>query len=188
MNKETSFIVYDDIEVPVSALLKVEHGNRYGSVPGLDDSELAGPDELQRRVMAEEWGPVLALPVKGNRSGIRPGVDEAGGVDWGAFGTVDFERLCPFDKLRFKADKLKEQLKDITIRIGLVKERLPGKAKYLVLKYLKMGMIELDDVANHDMWCFARLHLRARRLKDEIGRLQQVNEARRQRMLERFLN
>ena len=178
MNKETSFIVYEDIEVP-GPVLRVEHGNRYGSVAGLDDDELLGPAELERAVYSQEFGPVLALPMKGNRSGIGPVVDEAGGVDWGAFGTVDFERLCPFDKLRFKADKLREERKDITIRIGLINERLPGKAKYMVIKYLKMGLIELEDVVNHDMWCLARLYLRARRLKDEIGRLQQVSEARR---------
>ena len=194
----THAVEFNEIEdVPVSALLSVNRVNRYGSVPGLDDAELAGPDELQRRVMAEEWGPVLTLPVKGNRSGIRPVVDEAGGVDWGAFGTVDFERLCPFDKMRFKADKLREegkditireQLKDLTIRMAIVKERLPAKAKYLALKYLKMGVIGMDDIVDFDMWCLARLYLRARRLRDEISRLEQVSEARRQRQLERFLD
>jgi len=122
---------YQIEDVPVSALLSVDRGNRYGSVPGLDDDELLGPAELERQVYQQEFGPVLTLPVKGNRSGVRPVVDEAGGVDWGAFGTVDFERLCPFDKMRYKVDKLREQLKDLTIRMAIVKERLPGKAKYL---------------------------------------------------------
>jgi len=178
---------YQISDLPVSALLSVEHDNRYGSIAGLDDAELLGPAELERVVYQQEFGPVLALPVKGNRSGIRPVVDESGGVDWGAFGTVDFERRFPFDKMRYKADKLREQLKDLSIRMAIVKKRLPGKAKYLVLKYLKMGIIDLEDVANFDMWCLARLYLRARRLKDEIGRLEQVSEARRQRMLEKFL-
>ncbi|MFC1604034.1 hypothetical protein ACFL5F_03310, partial [Planctomycetota bacterium] len=94
-------------DVPVSALLTVQRGSRYGSVTGLDDAELADPVELEREVVLEEWGPVLALPVKGNRSSIRPVVDESGGVDWGAFGTVDFERQSgEFDKARYKAEKL----------------------------------------------------------------------------------
>lgn len=82
MNEEASFVVCEDVEVPESGLLRRECSSRYGSVPGLDDAELADPDELEREVMLEEWGPVLALPVKGNRSNVRPVVDEAGGVDW----------------------------------------------------------------------------------------------------------
>ena len=188
MNEEASFVVCEDVEVPESGLLRRECSSRYGSVPGLDDAELADPDELEREVMLEEWGPVLALPVKGNRSNVRPVVDEAGGVDWGAFGTVDFSRTMPeFDKVRYKADKLREQLKDLMIRIGLVKERLPGKAKYMVLKYLKMGVIELEHISSFDMWCLARLYLRARRLRDEIRRLEQVSEGRMRRRLERLL-
>lgn len=186
MNEETNFVVYEDVVVPKSALLRIERGNRYGSVPGLDDSELADPVELERQVYQQEFGPVLALPVKARSSWIRPVVEESGYVDFGAFGAVDFERLCPFDKMRYKADKLREQLKDLTIRMGLVKERLPCKAKYLVLKYLKMGIIELEHISSFDMLCLARLYLRARRLRDEIWRLEQISEARRQRRLERF--
>ena len=188
MNEETSFVVCEDVEVPESALLRRDCGNRYGSVPGVDDAELADPDELEREIMLEEWGPVLALPVKDNGSGIRPVVDEAGGVDWGAFGTVDLDRYRGgFDKVRYKADKLREQLKDLMIRIGLVKERLPGKSKYMVLKYLKMRVVELEHIGSFDMWCLARLYLRARRLRDEIQRLDEVSEARMRRRLERFL-
>ena len=179
---------YQIEDMPASALLSVDRGNRYGSVPGLDDEELADPDELEREVMLEEWGPVLAVPVKGDRGGIRPVVDESGVVDWGAFGTVDFERTMPeFDRARYKADKLREQLKDLTIRMALVKERLPGKAKYMVLKYLKMGVIELGQIINTDMLALARLYLRARRLRDEIWQMEQAGEGRMRRRLERFL-
>ncbi len=124
MNEEKSFVMCEDVVVP-GPVVRVEHGNLYGSVPGLDDAELLGPAELERAVYRQEFGPVLALPVKGSRgSGIRPVVDESGGVDFGAFGTVDFDR-----------------------------------------------------------WCLGRLFLRACRLRDEIGRLEQVSEVRRQRRL-----
>jgi len=43
-------------------LVKREQANRYGSVEGLDDEELADPEELERQVFAEEWAPILALP------------------------------------------------------------------------------------------------------------------------------
>jgi len=183
MNEEASFVVCEDVVVP-GPVLRVEHGNRYGSVPGLCDDELADPAELERAVYQQEFGPVLALAVKGNRSSIRPVVDESGGVDFGAFGTVDFERMYPFDKVRYKAEKLREQLRDLMIRIGIVKERLPGRAKFLVLKFLKMGVIELEHIVDFDMLCLARLYLRARRLRDEIGRLEQVSEVRRCRLAE----
>ncbi len=182
MNTEKSFVVCEGVVVP-GPVLRAEHGSRYGSVAGLEDSELLGPAELERDVYQQEFGPVLALPVKGRGSWIRPVVDESGGVDFGAFGTVDFERMYPFDKLRFKADKLREQLKDLAIRMAIVKERLPDRAKYLVLKYLKMGVIGLEQIGSFDMWCLGRLFLRACRLRDEIGRLEQVGEVRRQRQL-----
>ena len=179
----------DEVEdVPVSALLSVERKNRYGSLPDLEDEELADPEELERLAVAEEWAPVLALPVKAGRGWVQPVVDESGGVDFGAFGTVDFERTAPeFDKARYKADRLQEKLGDLLIMVGIVKERLPGKAKYLVLKYLKMGVIDLDHIASDDMRALAMLWLRAKRLQAEIADLRESSRARWARQLEAFL-
>jgi hypothetical protein len=180
MDEEMEQMFEDDEELAAEEVtVQGEQQSRYGSVPGLDDSELADPDELEQQVMLEEWGPVLLLPVHGRSSGIRGVVDEAGELDFGAFGTVDFERtMGKFDKARYKAQKLREQLKDLTIRIGIVKERLPGKAKYLVLKYLRMGTMELDQVKDTDMLILARLYLRARRLRNEIRRLEEAGGGR----------
>jgi len=47
-------------DVPVSAVLLPLKPKRYGSVPGLEDDELADPYELERQVMMDEWGPILA--------------------------------------------------------------------------------------------------------------------------------
>jgi len=188
MNKESSFVC-QNIEVPESVLLRREQGNKYGSVPGLDDTELADPVELEREVILEEWGPVLGLPVKGNSSGIRPVVDENGGLDWGAFGTFDFRRTMPeFDKARYKADKIREQLKDVLIMLGIVNERIKTNAKYLLLKYLRMNIIRMEHIIDFDMRALARLSLKARRLRNEIQRLVQVSESGRRRRLERFWN
>jgi len=46
MNEETSFVLFEDVVVPESALLKVERNQPHGSVPGLVAEELANPDEL----------------------------------------------------------------------------------------------------------------------------------------------
>ena len=54
MNEQTNVILCEDVVVPESALLKREPKNRFGSVEGLDDSELANPDELERIVYKEQ--------------------------------------------------------------------------------------------------------------------------------------
>jgi len=175
-------------EVPVSAILTVQRSNPYGSIEGLEDDELADPDELERQVMAEEWGPVLMIPVKKGHSGIQPAIDESGGVDWGAFGTVDFERSRPeFDKARYKAEKLKEQRDDIIIIIQIVSGRLPGMAKDQVLKYLRLGIIELEDIASEDMRALAKLYLRVLRVQKEIRELAQASFRRRSAKAEAWL-
>ena len=175
----------EDVPSPAVALGRNEQ--RYGSVPGLDDEELADPDELERHIIMAELEPILLLPSRKKR-GFTPDADERGGVDWGAFGTVDFERSEPeFDKARYKAQKLKERLGDVLIMLGIVKERLPGKAKYLVLKYLRMGLMTLDDIASEDMRAFAGLWLRAKKLQEEIALLRECSRARRERRLVAFL-
>ena len=121
----------------------------------------------------------MALPVRRRRGSLQPSVDESGRIDWGAFATVDFDRLRPeFDKARYKAERLKEQLGDLLILVGIVKERLPGKAKYLVLKHLRMGIIDMEHIISDDMLTLARLHLRARRLQEDITRLQERSKDR----------
>ena len=186
--KEADQIVQRGVVVPGSAVLKVERSKGYGSVPGLDDAELADPAELERQAIAEEWGPVLALPVKGKGTQMGSVVDESGGIDFGAFGTVDFEKeASEFDKALYKAEKLREQMRDLVIRMGIVKERLSGTAKYQVLKYLRMGVIGLEDVAVEDMRHLGGLYLRARRLRKEIRELEELSRRRVERRVEAWL-
>ena len=111
MKKEIKLDGAYELDNEPVTILKLQAGNRYGSVPGLDDRELADPDELERQVLIREFAPVLALPVKVRKSRLRHGVDGDGCVYFGAFGTVDFSRTMPeFDIVRYKADKLKERL------------------------------------------------------------------------------
>jgi hypothetical protein len=153
----------------------------------LPDEELADPEELEQQIMAQEWGPVLDLPVKGTRGSFWPSVDESGRVE-GAFGSVDFDRVRgEFDKVRYRAQRVREQRDDLLILIGIVKERLAGDAKYLVLKYLRMGIIDMEHIVNDDMLALARLELRARRLEQEIARLQEASRARSRRRMTALL-
>ena len=175
MEEETSFVVVDGVVVPESALLRRGRGKRYGSVPGLPDEELADPEELERHVYIEEFGPILALPFQGAQRGLRAAIDETGGVDWGAFGTVDFERSMPaFDKARYKEERLREKLKDVLIMAGTATRHVRADARRLVLRHLRQGTITLDDIADSDMLALARLHLRIWRIQDEIARLRGV--------------
>ena len=184
MYEQAKLVLYEDVVVAESALLKRVRKDRYGSVAGLDDSELANPDELERMVYREELAPILALPVQGSRCSLRPAIDEDGRLDWGAFGTVDFERMYPFDKVIYKADKLREQLKNVLIMFSIVNERLKTRAKYLVLKYLKMGIIELDHIADSDMRALAKLYLQIRRMRKQIAELREAGWRRHQRRAE----
>lgn len=179
MIEQTSFVVYDGVVVPESALLSKNGKGQYGGVPDLNEDELADPEELERAVMMAEWGPVLALPGRGSRGSFRPDRDEDG-IVVGAFGSVDFDRCRPeLDKARYKAGKLKERLKDILILASIVKERLPGRAKYLVLKYLRMGIIGMEHIVNEDMCALAKMHLRAAKLREEIAQLRDASLRRR---------
>ncbi len=182
MSSQSSWQVWEDVEVPESAVLRRDRGSRYGSVAGLDDSELADPDELERQVFVQEFGPVLALPVRASRGFRRPSVDEEGRLDWGAFGSVDFDRHSGgFDKARYQADKVREQLRGVLILFSVVSDRMGNNGKYLVLKYLRMGVIEVCHIVNQDMAALARLYLRIQRMRQEIAELREASERRRQR-------
>ena len=184
MYEQTNLVLCGDVVVAESALLKREHKNRYGSVPGLAESELANPDELERQVYRHELAPILALPIQGNKCSLRPAIDEDGSLCWGAFGTVDFERMYPFNKVIYKADKLREQLKNVLIMFSIVNERLRIRAKYTVLKYLKMSIIELEHIVDNDMRALGRLYLRIRQMRKEIAELREVGWRRNQRRAE----
>ena len=156
-------------DAPVSAVLKRVRPSRYGSVPGLDDSELADPDELERQAAIAEWEPILSLPATANRRWVKPVVEEDGFVHYGAFSMVDFERTHPpVDVGRYRTARLREELRDVLIRFDVLKERMPGMGKDLVLKYLRMGVINQSHIVDADMAGLARLRFRADRLQHQI--------------------
>jgi len=188
MREDETEETYQGIVVPASVLVKREQANRYGSVEGLDDDELADPDELERQVFIEEWASILALPKPKRRCDIRPAIGEDGRPDWGASATVDFERSHGgFDKARYKAEKLREERRDKLIMLAIVKERLPRKASSLVLKHLAKGVITMEDIVNEDMRALAKLYLQVKQKQAEIARLYEASKRRRERQMERLL-
>jgi hypothetical protein len=45
---------------------------------------------------------------------------------------------------------------------------VPGTAKYAVLQYVRMGILQLEHVTNTDLRVVAQLEARARRLQQEL--------------------
>jgi len=139
----------------------------YGKVPGLDDDELADYSELLRQVMTEQWAPVLDIPL--NKSGrfIKPAMDEKGNVDWGAFGTFEFDKMFPFDKRFYKIDMLCEELRNTLIMFDILKERVPEKERLEVIKYVYSGK-DVDYIDDWHQWRMAHWFSRARTLRAKI--------------------
>ena len=184
MKTQEALMTYEEIVVPESAMLRVERDTGYGSVPGLEDEELADPAELERQVFIDEWGPILALPCKGSGGGFRPAIDEFGHLD-GAFGSVDFARLRPpFDKARYKADILREKLNDVLITLDIVKQRVPATG-FLVLKLVQMGILSEEHVTGEDVRALLRLRRRVQSLREEITDLMTSRRRRKEAALQR---
>lgn len=187
MKQETESEVYDDVEVAQSPLLKRKRSKRYGSIPDLDSEDLIEPAELERIYLREAFAPILALPVKTRKGWLRPNVDDDGTIEVGAFATVDFDRYMDFDKARYKAEKLKEELAAERLMMEMISEKLKTKAKYKVIKYVLMDILDIDDISDFDMHCLAKRCLRARRLQREITELQERSRKRRLAMAEKYL-
>ena len=139
----------------------------YGSVPDMDDDELADPAELMRIITLEQWGPILALPVKPAKSHIRPTVDERGNFDWGAFGSVDFDKMFPFDKKRYMVELLREDLHNVLIAFDVLKEHLSVDQRLEVIRHVDMGK-DIDLIENWDKWFLARRYLQAKGIRRQI--------------------
>lgn len=188
MNKTNEFEEVEEVaDAPVSAALQVLRPKRYGSVEGLDDSELADIHELQRLIFEREWGPILALPVRKQGRWIKPNIDENGDADYGAFATVDFAKLVSFDKARYKIEMLGEEIRHDLIMADTIKDRLPGNAKYVVLKHVMKGLLQLDDIVSEDMRALAKLYLQVQKKQRQIGRIQAARKAEQERKLKAFL-
>ena len=100
MHKQTNLDLSEDVVVAESPLLRRECKNRYGGVEGLDDSELANPDELERQVYREELAPILALPIQGHRFSKRVAIDEDGLGRGSARSTDTFDMVAALGACR----------------------------------------------------------------------------------------
>jgi hypothetical protein len=100
-------------------------------------------------------------------------------VDWGAFGTIDFERLFgKVDRARYKVDKLREELKDAVIMLEIVRDRLPREVLPLLLRYLRLGWIEEEDIQNDDMRACLKWRRKVESIRGEIRGIRERQRAR----------
>ena len=165
-------LIVDGIVVPAAALRREQRRTRYGTLADLPDEELADPDELERVIYKEMWWPILRLPQQRWEPAIRPNIGEDGRVDWGAFGTVDFDSYRPqSSRLLYKAEQMKEQLKDRVNLLRMIADRIPGTAKYKILSLVRKGVLDPDDIQDWDMWQLAVGYRRAWRLREQIEQM-----------------
>jgi hypothetical protein len=188
MDQEEHFEIYDGIVVPASALRQERNREKYGTIPDLPDDELVDPDELERVVYKEMWWPILSLPQQRWECPIRPNMDEDGRVDWGAFGSVDFESYRPqVDKLRYKVVKMREKLKDLVVMLKIISARIPGRAKMKILRLVGSGVLDIGEIADNQMYFLAEMYLRASWMREQIKWLQEKRKQRHEEDLAAWL-
>ena len=180
------FYIEDGAEVAPPVWIKPV--NRYGTIPDLPEEELVDPDELERVAYKEMWWPILRLPQQRWECPIRPNIDEDGRIDWGAFGSVDFDSYRPqFDKLRYKVEKLREKLKDRVIMLKIMSARIPGKTKIKILKLVRTGVLDIGNIVDNQMYFLAEMYIQAWGLREQIERLQVKRKQRHEEDLEAWL-
>jgi len=186
--KEEIVYIEDGAEVAPPAWIQAEKDSRYGSVFGIPEEELISPSELERAYLRDELGPILRLPVRGRKSSIKPSMDEDGRIDWGAFGTVDFETTYKpdIDKYQYKADMLKDEYHRVFCMVHMLKERIPGNVKYKLVALVRDGIIEADDINDWDTWQLAKQFMRCLNIKKQIKELENKSRQQRQKDSEKF--
>jgi hypothetical protein len=158
----------DESELPVSGVVRVQRRTGYGTVADLDDEAPADIGELQRISAYEMYGPLIDLPGRGRRLG-HVVLDANGEVDWDAIGPAGGRRRQRQPSLPGRAAELRAELGRVIGLIGLLKERVPGTAKYLVLKYVRMGILHVEHVTNHDLRELVKLEAKARQLREQLA-------------------
>lgn len=163
MKQETKEIEeFDQDELPVFGSIRVQRDTGCGSVADLDDEEPADIHELQCLAAWAQYGPLLALPGRYGQTG-RVVLDADGEIDWDRIGPAGGRRRRPQQR-RTEAGELRRLLG----LISLLRGRVPGTAKYAVLRYVRMGILRPEHVRSADLRAVAQLEARARRLQKEV--------------------
>lgn len=158
----------DPTELPVSGAVRIQRRRGYGHVPDLDDEAPADIGELRRIVAYTLYGPLIDLPGRGGRPG-RIVLDADGELDWDAIGPAGGRRRRAPASPRRPDEELRAELARTLGLIDLVKARRPGPATYLVLRYVRMGILDEEHVTSHDLRELIRLEAKTRRLREALA-------------------
>jgi len=164
MNSETEI---DETELPVNGAIRVRRQRGYGSIPDLDDEAPVDVAELERLIAWQQYGPILALPDRYGR-GARLVLSAQGEIDWDRMRPAGGRRVRRASPDR-QGTQQRAELAHVLGLIGLLNQRVPGTAKYLVLKYVRMGVLELEHVTSHDLRQLVKLEAKARQLRAELA-------------------
>lgn len=164
-NQQTGEIEMSDL--PVTSSVKVQRQRGYGSIPDLDDEAPADINELQRMVAWQQYEPLLILPGRHRRGYIA--LDTSGEVDWDAIGPAGRRRQPERRDRSERTEQLRTELIHVLSLIATASERVPGNAKYLVLKHVRMGILHADHVTDASLREVIRLQARAERLRQELA-------------------
>lgn len=158
----------DQDDLPVIGSIQVVRNTGYGTVPDLDDEEPADIAELQRMTAWTMYGPLFELAGRRGRLAY-PVLDENGEVDWDRVGAAGVHRRRRSSQPQGRAAQLRTELARVVGLIGILTERVPGTAKYLVLKYARMGILQPDHVTQPDLRAIIQLEAQTRRLQEALA-------------------
>ncbi|HNQ22556.1 MAG TPA: hypothetical protein PKK06_05620 [Phycisphaerae bacterium] len=152
----------DRDELPVNGSIQVLRNTGYGTIAELDDEEPADVHELQCLAAWQMYAPLLALPGRYGQTG-RVVLDADGEIDWDRIGPAGGRRRRPQQSRTGRDD-----VRRVLGLISLLLERIPGTAKYAVLRYLRMGILRPEHVSSADLRAVAQLEARARSLQQTL--------------------
>jgi hypothetical protein len=81
---------------------------------------------------------------------------------------------------------MKEQLKDQVNMLRMISDRIPGRAKYKILRLVKKKRLDPDDITNWDMWQLAVRYVRAWRFRHEIEQMLARSRQKREEKAQEF--
>lgn len=151
----------DQDELPVIGSIQVIRTTGYGTVADLDGEEPADIHEIQCMAAWQMYAPLLALPGRYGQPG-RVVLDADGEIDWDRIGPAGRRQRRPQQR-RTEGDDLRRVLG----LISLLMERIPGTAKYTVLRYVRMGILDVEHVTHVDLRAVAQLEIQARQLQQK---------------------
>lgn len=165
---------FDD--APVSAALQVvrqEGRDTEDDEETEEDDDEISLNEVERLLFKEMWGAVLDLPATEDDFFF------GGQFADSAFNTHDFRRVYgEVDRYGYALAMARKERQHCLWMLEMVMEKVQDPAKYIVLRYLKRGWIEVGHTTG-EMFAIAHWWSRLRRAQERIGEIMKARRGRR---------